>query len=240
MRKEDILLFVHGYNNTFEFALLRCAQFVHDIHFAGTPLLFSWPSSGGTFGVVEYKHDKDMAEQSYMPLADVLSSIIEQSRRAGTNVGRIHVVAHSMGNRVLLHALAQLHTPGVSLSDVFGHIVLAAPDIDDQEFAMLLPSALAVSQSVTCYSCTEDRALIASAKFNGAKRVGQKVFCFDPLVSIQADHANTSLLGHDYFVSKSLLLIDLQMLLVGHKPPSIRETIELRSPPNGCKHWTFP
>jgi len=40
------LLFIHGFDDTFEFAARRTAQLACDLSFDGVPLMFSWPSQG--------------------------------------------------------------------------------------------------------------------------------------------------------------------------------------------------
>jgi len=52
---KGILVFVHGYNNTFEDALRRARSFVEDVHFKGLFLIWSWPSAGFT---ALYKDDE--------------------------------------------------------------------------------------------------------------------------------------------------------------------------------------
>jgi esterase/lipase superfamily enzyme len=41
-----VLVFVHGYNNTFGAAVFRLAQIAHDSEAPVTPVLFTWPSRG--------------------------------------------------------------------------------------------------------------------------------------------------------------------------------------------------
>jgi esterase/lipase superfamily enzyme len=40
----DILVFVHGFNTSFDEARSRAAQIVADTHFGGVAVLFAWPS----------------------------------------------------------------------------------------------------------------------------------------------------------------------------------------------------
>jgi esterase/lipase superfamily enzyme len=42
----EALVFVHGYNVTFETAARRTAQLAYDLNFRGVPLMYSWPSKG--------------------------------------------------------------------------------------------------------------------------------------------------------------------------------------------------
>lgn len=45
-QSREILVFVHGYNSSFEDGAVRLAQLVADMGFDGTAVLFSWPSAG--------------------------------------------------------------------------------------------------------------------------------------------------------------------------------------------------
>ena len=73
-KRDDILLFVHGFNNSFADATLRLAQLSHDIRFPGTPMVFSWPSEG-RLGRRAYKRDEEKASQSIRHLAAALRAL---------------------------------------------------------------------------------------------------------------------------------------------------------------------
>src|SRR5262249_57794412 len=42
--KDQAVVFVHGYNNPFDYALYRTAQMAYDLKFDGHAFLYSWPS----------------------------------------------------------------------------------------------------------------------------------------------------------------------------------------------------
>ncbi|WP_254016398.1 alpha/beta hydrolase, partial [Mesorhizobium escarrei] len=42
--KRQVLIFVHGYNNSYADAVFRFAQIVHDSGTDAAPILFTWPS----------------------------------------------------------------------------------------------------------------------------------------------------------------------------------------------------
>ncbi|TIT71843.1 MAG: alpha/beta hydrolase, partial [Mesorhizobium sp.] len=56
IRGDRALVFVHGFNNGFDDGVYRLTQIAHDTKYQGTPVLFSWASSGKTTG---YIYDKD-------------------------------------------------------------------------------------------------------------------------------------------------------------------------------------
>jgi hypothetical protein len=60
----DLLVFLHGYNVTFEQAARRAAQVAYDLRFPGIVVLFSWPSAGRPH---YYAADEDRAFTSGSP-----------------------------------------------------------------------------------------------------------------------------------------------------------------------------
>lgn len=87
------LLFVHGYNVTFEDAALRMAQIAHDLEFEGVPIFYSWPSKGEA---VAYARDETNSDWSRPHLRQVLTHLL-----ANSGVKDLYLIAHSMGSRSL-------------------------------------------------------------------------------------------------------------------------------------------
>ena len=58
---QDLLLYVHGFNTEFDFAVLRAAQLHYDLQFPGAVMAMSWPSAGS---MTAYTQDRQHAEQS--------------------------------------------------------------------------------------------------------------------------------------------------------------------------------
>jgi hypothetical protein len=89
-----LFVFIHGYNVTFPEAAQRTAQMAFDLQFRGVPLFYSWPSRGALTG---YGDDQRSADASTKPLAEFLTRIATE-----TGARKIHLVAHSLGNRALV------------------------------------------------------------------------------------------------------------------------------------------
>jgi esterase/lipase superfamily enzyme len=235
---DDVLLYVHGYNTGFESALLRSAQLVHDLQFPGKGMAFSWPSAAALSG---YARDEETAEKSIPALVELLRQLAAAANPPG-RPRTIHALVHSMGNRIFLGAVRQydLESRGGPARKLFGHVALAAPDVDAATFAALLPSLLRLSATVTLYYCQSDRALLASQAVHLNKPVGLGPFFAEGLDTINCDNANTSLLGHDYFASTHPLLLDLRLMIRFDQkaddrfPPLGRHTMLL-----GYPHWSF-
>ncbi|MBE7502563.1 MAG: alpha/beta hydrolase [Verrucomicrobiales bacterium] len=56
----SVLIGVHGFCNTFEFAGRRLAKMVHDMNYHGTPVLYRWPAGEG---IKDYGRDEDLVAQ---------------------------------------------------------------------------------------------------------------------------------------------------------------------------------
>ncbi|MEI8347303.1 MAG: alpha/beta hydrolase, partial [Pseudomonadota bacterium] len=148
--------------------------------------------------------------------------------------------AHSMGNRVLLRTLHELGSVIKENEKPFGHIVLAAPDVGLDKFVAWIPNAITFADSVNLYFCSEDKALTLSQTLHMDRRAGQAPIFLKGLENIDAERANTSFLGHDYFVSRSELLIDLELMLINNVPPANRSTIRQVKTEDGFYYWRFP
>ncbi|MCF6274765.1 MAG: alpha/beta fold hydrolase, partial [Robiginitomaculum sp.] len=96
--ENQAFVFIHGYNTIFRNAVFRTAQIKADIEFDGPVFLYSWPSNGI---ISQYFSDQDDADLSARRLVDYLQTI-----KAGLHADtKIHVIAHSMGNRIFAQAL---------------------------------------------------------------------------------------------------------------------------------------
>ena len=160
----DILVFVHGFNTAYDEARSRAAQIVADARFGGVAVLFTWPSQSAFLG---YVSDKDSATAS----RDALQALLHDLGQT-PGVGKIHVLAHSMGGWLSMEALRQSAIGGDrDLSGHLGQVILASPDIDMDVFASQM--ARIKPASVTVFATPSDRALsLSSALASSRPRVG--------------------------------------------------------------------
>ena len=161
----DILLYVHGFNTSLEEARFRLAQIAVDARFAGVPVLFTWPSQKSLF---TYEADKDRASASRDALADFMRELSEVP-----GVGRVHILAHSMGGWLSMEALHENAVAGhPDLDGKLGEVMLAAPDIDLAVFRQQM-RPLVGRAHVSVLASRDDRALTLSSKIAGDRpRVG--------------------------------------------------------------------
>ncbi|AZV21717.1 alpha/beta hydrolase [Mesorhizobium sp. M7A.F.Ce.TU.012.03.2.1] len=165
MRGDRALVFVHGFNNGFDDGVYRLTQIAHDTKYSGTPVLFSWASSGKTTG---YIYDKDSANAARDDLEATLRML------AKTKVKSIDIIAHSMGTWVTMEALRQLAiTDDRDLDGKLGYVILASPDIDVDVFKKQMIRYGKPDKPFAILLSADDRALKLSSLLSGDKpRVG--------------------------------------------------------------------
>jgi esterase/lipase superfamily enzyme len=194
----DVLIFVHGFNHTFESAVLDAARLSDGIRFRGDTLAFCWPSRAK---LLDYGYDRDSAMWSRDALEKVLDGLM-----ASPTVGRLHIVAHSIGTMLTMEALRQLYAhQGDGIADRLGAVVFAAPDIDMDVFASSVEHIGSIARKVTILTATNDRALAVSRWMaGGMTRVGaaQKAQLEQlGLHVIDASQEGWGVVNHDLFLS---------------------------------------
>jgi len=102
----EVLLYVHGFNNTFEDAALRLGQLWHALGRRGVPLLYTWPSAYDSWLMpVAYNHDRESGEFSTAHLKLLLITLALHPRISG-----VHLIAHSRGTDVATTTLREIGT----------------------------------------------------------------------------------------------------------------------------------
>jgi esterase/lipase superfamily enzyme len=237
--KDQAVVFVHGYNTGFDYALYRTAQMAYDLKFDGAAFLYSWPSGGGIAG---YGYDRESATQAEPYLKEFLELVLKE-----TGAKSVSVIAHSMGNLPLLNALHDLGPslpPGVRLNE----IILAAPDVDRDVFVNLAANIKQYGHGVTLYCSANDLAMAASRRVAGGVPRAGDVPAEGPIVMTGIDTidvTNTSTdvlaLNHSTYAEKSALLNDIGLLLLtGERPPGMRVPILRKVAAPGGFFWRYP
>jgi esterase/lipase superfamily enzyme len=145
------LVFVHGFNNRFDDAVFRSAQFVHDAGTPIVPVLFTWPSRGSIFA---YGYDRESTNFSRDGLEQVLNLLAKDQ-----TVAEITILAHSMGNWLTLETLRQMAIRDRRLPAKIKDVMLAAPDVDVDVFANEIDDMGSPRPNFTLLASQDDRAL---------------------------------------------------------------------------------
>jgi esterase/lipase superfamily enzyme len=196
----DVLVYVHGFKQTFETAALDAAHLADGIKFRGQTMVFSWPSKAGLF---DYAYDRDSAMWSRDGFERVLQSAITTP-----GVGRVHIVAHSMGTMLTLESLRQLYARnGDAVTDKIGAVVFASPDIDMDVFSSAVVRIGPLGRKITVVAATNDRALALSGRLaGGMTRVGAAEKAAIEQLGVRvidASEAGWGIINHDLFLSNA-------------------------------------
>jgi esterase/lipase superfamily enzyme len=226
----EAIIFVHGFNTSFDDGLYRLAQIVWDTKFTGLPILFSWPSKGE---LLAYEYDRESTDFSASGFRELIK-ILQQN----TELSTIHVIAHSMGNQAVLGALANAGTEITQKG--LGQLVFAAPDVDRDVFKLLEPK-IAGFRGATLYASSADKALQLSKTIAQGPRAGDIPSPPDtPIILPNMDTIDATAIGdelfglnHTIFASSRDAIADIARLLRGERPPNVRSPLIIPVPPTG-------
>ena len=209
----EAFVFIHGFNVSFEDAARRTGQIAFDLQFVGAPIFYSWPSNGQTVDYLKDETNVTWTVPHFKRFLHLLS--------AHSGAERLHLIAHSMGNRAVCEALKEFSYQ-VDSDVTFNHLVLAAPDIDADTFRELAEALQKVSQHVTLYQSSRDKAILASKKIHGNPRAAEPILVVAGMDTIDASAIDTDFLGHSYFSDNWPLLSDIHALIGDDTPVQLR------------------
>jgi len=218
----EVLIFIHGYNVSFEDAARRTAQLAADLKFSGAPVMYSWPSQASLSAYPIDEANIRWTEPHLRRFLDIVA--------ADSGASRIHLIAHSMGNRALTEVLLNYANESRDRNDdkpIFNQIALVAPDVDADVFREeIVPRIQRLSDRLTLYASSNDKALLVSKGVHGYPRAGdlpKEVVVPATIDMIDASEVDTSLLaaielGHSYFAEQPTVIDDLRLMIQGVEP----------------------
>lgn len=158
--RDEVIVFVHGYNTNSSEATFRLAQMAHDFDAKVPVISFSWPSEGLASG---YAYDRDSVIYSRDALEDLLLAL--------TRGRRVMVVAHSMGSQLVMEVLRQISIAGqgAALRRISG-VALISPDIDPEVFKAQARRIRPFPQPFLLMTSARDKILDLSAWIAGRPR----------------------------------------------------------------------
>lgn len=220
--KNQSIVFIHGYNMGFDHALYRTAQIGYDLQFDGAAFAYSWPSGGG---LSSYIYDRDSAQAAERYLYEFLQMVQNE-----TGSTQINIIAHSMGNQMLLQVLRSLKLRSPDTISRINQIILASPDVDRDAFESLAAEITGIAKGITLYAAANDRALEASRLVAGNKPRAGDVPDEGPVIisgidTIDITRVSTAYLAlhHSGYAESSDLLTDIgQIIRAGTRPWSQR------------------
>ncbi len=231
---KEAFVFVHGFNVPFNEAAMRTAQMAYDMNFEGLPILYSWPSRAS---VLSYIADTAVVNFSGRRLSRFLDDVVAKS-----GATRIHLVAHSMGNRALTDALELFALRHKGEPPAFDQVLFTAPDLDAGLFGEMVETIRPTAERITLYASDRDWALAVSRKLHGdAPRAGQGgdgIVQLADVDSIDMTAIGEDMLAHSYYANNPSALSDILSLFWRDASPE-RRCGMTRHASAGSGYWIY-
>jgi esterase/lipase superfamily enzyme len=190
----EVLLYVHGFNETFESAAFTTAELCHFLGREDVCAFFTWPASASGNPLISYTATTESAAFALNHLKKTLRMIGEMP-----GVDGVHVLAHSRGAGLTMDALSALGNEYQLRGEAFfsalplRNVVLLSPDLDTDIAVQRISVGLSDPDLVpdwsvqrgsdadtangfrlTTYASPKDRALLLShILFRSDRRVGR-------------------------------------------------------------------
>ncbi len=254
----SLLVVVHGYREQFPSALRKTAFVSHILDLNTPVLLFDWPGDQPGGPLASYRSAVEIAEASGKELAQTLELILREIRPE-----RVWLLANSMGGQVvadamhLLYQEADLADPETELENV----VLTAPDVALDDFDDQFKSEIsALTENLTVYVSSNDRALLASRIVNRGRRRGESTLDSrdvnqemleeairlaelvepgsDFVTLVDVTPVNRTINFHNFYLESPEVFNDLFLRLVNRHPLSSRVLYPIQNQ-EGSIYWVL-
>ena len=250
-----LLLLVHGYRASFDFALRGTAFLANVLDINAPVMVFDWPGNQGS-SWSGYRRAQQVAGESSAELAETLRLIAREIRP-----DRLWLVANSMGAQVAVEAFSQLYRDS-DFADVdfeIDDLVLTAPDVDRARFNEQFKKELAaLVRNTTVYVSSNDRALLASRLINRARRLGESTLSKEDAEVLDSAEAGFDLVDagsdrvslvdvtpvnrtrnfHNFSLEVPEYFDDIFLRLTNPETPENRLRYQFRMP-DGKRYWVL-
>lgn len=251
----SVLLVVHGFREAFPSALRKTAFLAHVLDINTPVVVFDWPGDQGS-SLRGYRRARGVAQESGAELAAMIRLLVDDVRP-----DRLWVIANSMGGQVIVEAF-HLLDKDESYSDSqteIENVILTAPDVDHEEFNSTFRDEIArLTENVTVYVSSNDKALLASRLINRGQRLGESTLDpgnpgqvqqsekiaelleagDDSLVLVDVTPVNRTRNFHNFSLETPEFFDDLFLRLVYDTPPASREIYFLETP-EGVRYFVL-
>jgi len=228
-----ILLFVHGFNTSFEGALERTALIATELQSPVVPITYSWPSAGSA---MQYAHDEDMVRASTEAFGAFLKQLLSNSPV------EVVIICHSMGAREVTSVLSDLAKEGFDTNKL-SRVVFVAADIFTSEFQSKWPVLSSLKKiSYAFYASDSDWPLKVSFFKHDADRLGyanSKLWPPPGATTVNASNVDSILdtFGHSYIENPQLGADIGNWITTGADP--VQRGLLRHATPNGTVYY-FP
>jgi len=252
----ELLVYVHGSNNTVPRAAAQASQFRHFTGRRMVLVVFMWPSAGS---LLRYLTDVGNAAATVDTFARFLELLADNTRAS-----MIDVLAYSAGAQVASPALARLGTPRPDETREqlrtrlrLGQIYFTAPDIDTRRFVDDMKAYVDLTERVTLSLNLNDSVLRFAAMVARASRAGrpdptelsaeQTMFLVDASNELRFDMINVNPEdipnlppgSHAFWYEDPWVSGDMLVQFLLNRPPDQRG-LDAQATAGGKRYWGFP
>jgi esterase/lipase superfamily enzyme len=250
-----LLININGFRERFPSALRKTAFLAHVLDIDAPLLVFDWPGDQGSTPR-GYSRAQSVARDSGPDLARAIDAIVSDVRPE-----RLWILANSMGGEVVVSAFSDLYQRAefADRETEIEHVVLTAPDVSHSDFNDTFKrKILALSETLTVYVSSNDRALLMSRVINRGRRLGEStvdprnpdqfdeaVIAFE-LVDVNNDYAtlvdttpvNRTRNFHNFSLETPEFFDDLYLRLSNDEPPRSRLQYRVTTA-GGKEYWVL-
>lgn len=187
---KNILVFIHGFANSFLNSIARAAYnrewfAASDANAADTTVIaFSWPSLGQLIAAPphflpdDYLRDQSQASRSAFHIASFFANLQPMLTQVRNQGRRVFLLAHSMGNFALAAAVESWFSHNNPAVGLFDEVFLAAADERWDSFGLPMAARLSrlpdLTPRISIYNSVRDVALYLSIAVNLISRLGHE------------------------------------------------------------------
>jgi esterase/lipase superfamily enzyme len=242
---QELVVYVHGCCTTFETAIdegVRVATLIAPDH---PVMIYTMPTRGDTKvakfisvpGQAHYFNDENIELWS----APHFEALLERLIGSGQGSPRVHVIAHSLGTRLLLSAAELYQLRHLTDGKRLGEIILAAADLDTATFAEQIPNFATIATRVTVYRSDMDKGMAGSHSIHESSRLGElknsNFFGAPNVDSVDASQIRCESSGHFYWKRSVSVMKDIAAALHGVAPGEPERARILKPSPPHPNAW---
>ncbi len=236
--QKDVILYIHGFNNSFEDAVLDINDVWHFSGRHGVPIAYTWPSGSGN--LLGYFTDRESGEFTVYHLKETIRVL-----SAMPDIENIHILAHSRGTDITTTALRELviETRASGKNPIqtlkIKNLMMAAPDLD---YGVVTQRLIAekfgpAMGQITIYMNEDDGALgvaqalmkgIRFGKLTATNQSEREAEIFQNITNVSFVNVKDvqGFLGHSYFKNHPGALSDIiTVIKTGARPGSVERPL---------------
>ena len=253
--RRSLLITIFGFKDKFEYMAIESGYFAYLLDINTPVLFFDWPNDQSVTPWGYFEAEK-LAKRSGAHLARLLTRVIHEIKP-----DKLWIQGSSLGCQVVCEAFEEMYKNN-DLADAeteIDHVVLSAPDVAQKEFNdQFKKEILALSDRLTTYVSSNDKALLMSGVLSMEKKLGRqhikiqkheqfeeardilylKSLNPDRIEMVDVTPINDASFGHGYYLESSEYFDDLFLRLV-QEPQHVNRRAYLLKNEDETDYWVL-